>query len=208
MTDDRDSNQDGVSEPRDAAYDAIARRILDYRDTAGRRPGIYGANRCQLCGTITPFSTLVGAQMSHFGPDRERACAACVKQRGRAAIAAAIEALGERRCEVCGRGVERSPANRLDGLYWVCESCRREAGRGDPRLDSADGLSELVRLRYMALAYPTVEELLRLEQTVLAIKADLDRLASQPAHRGGRDEQRGDSSSCIIVGFPSSGRLR
>jgi hypothetical protein len=45
MTDDRDSSSNGTAESRNAEYDEIAQRIIDYRDTTGRRPGIYGANR-------------------------------------------------------------------------------------------------------------------------------------------------------------------
>jgi len=207
MADDRDRNANGIAEPHDAAYDEIAQRITGYRVATGQRPGVYGANRCQLCGTITTFSTLLGARAVHFGPDRERACAACVERYGRDAIAGAIEARTDRRCEVCGRSVERSPANRL-GFYWVCEPCRSDVGPRDPRLGPADGISQLVRRRYMELAYPTVEELLELEQTVLAIKADLDEIIEQPAPGGAHAEEGDGPTSFIFVGAPSTGRLR
>jgi hypothetical protein len=204
---DRNRNENSIAEPRTAAYDAIAQRIIGYRAATGQRPGIYGANRCQLCGAITTFSTLAGARMAHFGSERERACAACVKWCGRDAVAAAIEALTERRCEICGHRVERSPTNRL-GSYWVCEPCRHDVGPGDQLFGPADGLNQLVRRRYMALAYPTVGELLQLEETVLAIKADLDAIASQPTSYGEHDDDGDGPASLTIVGFPSSGRLR
>jgi hypothetical protein len=205
MTDDRKSSSNGTAE-RNAEYDAIAERIIDYRSAAGLRPGIYGANRCQLCGTITTFSTLAGAWAAHFGPDRDRACDACVKRVGRDAVAAAIESLAKRRWEVCGHLVEPSPTNRL-GFYWVCEPCRSELGPSDPRFGSADGLNQLVRRRYMALAYPTVEELLQFEQTVLAIRADLDAAASQPACSG-EPVKGGSPVSLTIIESPLSARLR
>jgi hypothetical protein len=207
MTDDRDSSSDGTAESRNAEYDEIAQRIIDYRSAAGLRPGIYGANRCQLCGEITTFSSLIGAGAAHFGPHRDRACTACVKHYGRSNVGAAIQAQTLRRCEVCGLAVERWSANRL-GSYWVCGPCRSELGPGDPRFGSADGLNQLVRRRYMALAYPTVEELLQFEQTVLAIRADLNAADSRSARSGEPAEGGGSPVSLTIVGSPPSGRLR
>ena len=207
MTDDRDSSSDGTAESRNAEYDEIAQRIIDYRSAAGLRPGIYGANRCQLCGAITTFSTLAGAWSTHFGPHRDRACTACVKHYGRSNMGAAIQAQTQRRCEVCDLAVERSSVNRL-GSYWVCGPCRSELGPGDPRFGSADGLNQLVRRRYMALAYPTVEELLQFEQTVLAIRADLNAADSRSARSGEPAEGVGSPVSLTIIGSPPSGRLR
>ena len=44
MTDDREgSSNGGTAESRNAEYDEIAQRIIDYRSAAGLRPGIYGA---------------------------------------------------------------------------------------------------------------------------------------------------------------------
>jgi hypothetical protein len=207
MTDDRESSSNGTAESRNAEYDEIAQRIIDYRSAAGLRPGIYGANRCQLCGTITMFSTLAGAWAAHFGCTRDRACDACMKRVGRDAVAAAIESQAERRCEVCGHLVARVPTNRLES-YWVCGPCRTELGPSDPRFGSADGLNQVVRRRYMALAHPTVEELLQFEQTVLAIRADLNAADSRSARGGEPAEGVGSPVSLTIIGSPPSGRLR
>jgi hypothetical protein len=147
--------------------------------------------------------------MAHFGPDRDRVCAPCLKRCGRDAVPEVIEARTERRCEVCGRCVKRARTNRL-GAYWVCAPCRSEVGTGDPRFGPADGLHQLVRRRYMELAYPTMEDLLELEETVLVIQADLDAIALRPATSNEVGAADGDSGpeSIIIVGAPSTARLR
>jgi hypothetical protein len=81
-------------------------------------------------------------------------------------------------------------------------------GAGNAHFGPADGLNQLVRRRYMTLAYPTVEDLLELEQTVLAIKDDLDGTAAQPSTSGEHEEEGDGPTSIIFVGSPSLGRLR
>jgi hypothetical protein len=166
-------------QPRRRSYEEILDGILSYRTRSGARPGIFGADRCQLCGMITPFSTFVGAMASHFGRDLDCVCADCIKRHGRTAVATHLRGSKDRRCEACGSGVARARENRL-GSSWICRRCRPDMACADPGSRPDAKVLTLVRRRYIELEYPMVQDARQLERRVRAMRAELDRMESNP----------------------------
>ena len=149
-------------------WEALALRIHNCRLAGGRGWAVFGADHCQLCGALTSFATVAEARAVHLGADGERVCAACLRRAGTEGALAALAASPRRFCECCGALCERVPERRF-GETWTCAPCasRLAAVRPPPRA----AILLLLRRRYMAINFPSVAELQRLHDSVLALKA-------------------------------------
>ena len=56
------------------AYEELLDRIFAMRTSAGETPGIYCADRCQLCGEVRAWSGFITAMAVHHGTDKDLVC--------------------------------------------------------------------------------------------------------------------------------------
>lgn len=170
MTDDSDITHISINADRELGeeWEALALRVHNVRLAGGRAWPVFGADHCQLCGALTSFATVQEARAVHIGADGDRVCPACLQRSGTEGALAALAASPWRVCECCGVFCERVLAWRYGGT-WVCAPCGMRLMRetAAPRTI----VLGILRRRYMVLNFPSVAELQRLYDSVLALKA-------------------------------------
>ncbi|HSP99627.1 MAG TPA: hypothetical protein VL049_20580 [Candidatus Dormibacteraeota bacterium] len=161
-----------------ADYEALLDEILALRTKDGRTPGIYAAERCQLCATIQAWSGFVSAMAVHHGRDRDFVCRRCRGESAGRRMHREVDAAPTRFCEDCGVALPRSEASHAGG-FWCCPECC-------PRLRVDGALSRLRRRRYIALEHPTLASLRLHASEVRGHKRMLEDLADEWSRGGGQ----------------------
>ena len=161
-----------------AQYEALLDEILALRTAAGLTPGIYCAERCQLCGAIQAWSGFICSMAVHHGADRAFVCSRCQGGSLNRRMHRQLDAAPVRFCEGCGVAVPRLVVPRPHGVFWCCPDCW-------PRLGEDGALRALCRRRYVALQHPTLVSLRAHAAEVRAHKRSLEGLGDDWSRRGG-----------------------
>jgi hypothetical protein len=179
--------------------------ILAVRDAGtGQRPGIYGAEVCQICGGIGTFSGLVGAMSCHASGTRDFFCRRCPTQpsapdgtrldlnASRAWAVAELERQPHRFCAVCTTRIERRPENLQDDA-WLCAACRTALGD-----DRRQALRDLVRRRYIDLVCRTDDELRAFAVQVRTIGLNLEEIVGPEEERSRLSAERSARARAVL----------
>lgn len=161
-----------------AEYEALLDEILALRTKDGVVPGIYAAQRCQLCSTIQGWSGFVAAMAVHHGRHGDFVCGRCRGASASRRMDRELEAAATRFCEDCGVALPRSEASRV-GRFWCCPRCA-------PHLRADGAGSRLLRRRYIALEHPTLASLRQHAAEVRGHKRLLEDLADDWSRGGGQ----------------------
>jgi hypothetical protein len=154
----------------------VIANILAKRTAGGLKPGVYGAEVCQLCGRIRTFAGFITAMALHCGGDF--VCWPCRRAiTGQSGINSETTALVHERlerhlhrvCWVCCRHV-LSGERRRTRHGWACTSCAAKVEADAPEL------RDLGRRRYLELTYPTDESLRTVDVLLEAQRLDLEEL--------------------------------
>jgi hypothetical protein len=172
----------------------VIANILAKRTAGGLKPGVYGAEVCQLCGRIRTFAGFITAMALHCGGDF--VCWPCRRAiTGQSGINSETTALVHERlerqlhrvCWVCCRHV-LSGERRRTRHGWACPPCGAKVEADVPEV------RDLGRRRYLELTYTTDESLRTVDVLLEAQRLDLEEL-----------ETAGDARQRLIAVRPARG---